>query len=192
MQREISSLKPPKGDLTEQKRRTYTKDFVRKIVTILNTTRAMAKGTAEACEIMDFTKLLQYSEDLSSAAQAAVKETQTFVDLEFAPLKGHMNGNIEDEAEYFEQKYKSVEFAAVKLKQTLTRFSFLSPLVNLSSLDMTQNHLYRRSNSLCENELMQNSVLQNVGKKILRNKDISLTNRSDKICRNHMYMEAPI
>ena len=75
---------------------------------------------------MDITKLLDYSEDLLNAANAAVKETRSFIDSEFATLRGDVKGDINIGKMYLQQKYEKVEAAATDLKQTIEKFLVLN------------------------------------------------------------------
>lgn len=178
------------NDVIKGRRRTYTKTFVHRIGVILNTTREMTRGTAGACESMDFTKLLDYAEDLSSAAEAAVKETRNFIESEFATLRGD-NDNIEDEEEYFQQKYKSLEFAATKLKQTMKRFSFLNPNNSLFKSDIPLPGSKKCNN---EYEPMTDSsfIFNNSKNRVYSRNDRGLNIRHERTSKGGVNFESPI
>ena len=163
------------NDVMKEKRRTYTKTFVHRIEAILNTAREMARGTADACERMDFAKLLDYSEDLSSAADAAVEETQNFIESEFAHLRDDRD-NIKDEEEYFQQKYKSLEFVATELKKAIKKSLQQSKKCNNENGVMTEQSL----------------VLNNSQNEVYNSDSRGLNSRHERTRKGSVNFESPV
>ncbi|KAK3752807.1 hypothetical protein QZH41_011861, partial [Actinostola sp. cb2023] len=101
--------------------------LIRGLDTILDLTRTLATTTPQACDDIELNVLLQYPEQIASAAETITRGCREYIDSEKNDFCTELRGEVLDEQDYLEKKARDVESAGSELKSTLKRFMFLSP-----------------------------------------------------------------